>query len=1062
MKTKMILASLLLSGAAFAQTTPFVMTAPNEYRIVAASPNGKWACGVYADYSDERYAFLWNLESGEIELLNPSSPSVAYGVSNNGVVVGVYTDNNYRSNGASVSLAGYWDNHKWNRLELPESQVSDGGAAGISPDGHYITGNVVVNGEYLGYVWKDGKIFRELNGKNKIAMPYTVSPDGNYVGGWIQDKNRQACFWNAKGDFTTLTNVESPWSSARKFSPDGKTLLYFGGWQTEDELTDPNGKYGVWALYDMATGSKSPVFPIDDQSNFDFFDLSNKGTVMCENGDLGYVYQNGTGAYAYKYLQEKGIDLSKWHIFVDPDGSTDSDGNTLYQITRAATVSEDDNVMGFQYYNDDKDSDGNYSISMQSMVVKFNQPTTGLAPASIKAAQLNGLSGVKVSWKPNVAAEGITGYNVYRDGNKLNSALVSGENFLDANVSAGEHQYAVSAVYGSDESAKSETATVTVAAKTLSQPTSLLAQQHGYNTAYLQWSNPSTNYSELAYFNPEGAQIETFGLGYDGLSYETAIAFDATTVSAYKGQKLMSVGFYPLEEQGGWKINVYTRDANGDLQKLYTQDVTQKLTCGERNVVKLDAPLDMPEGELIIGAEVAVTTPSQSITALDYGRGVEGSSDLLRLTTEADFYSVGQLMQANNYLYEASWAMDATVAPANADLSADNVQSYNVYMDGKKLGSTASLKYLSENVAEGDHQFGVSAVYANGNESAQTVTTLAVTPDETQLQNVPGVAVAPATASAVNATWKAPVDRDRVNVQYCSGAASTQGVTAPAENNYGIQVSAIYPSKTFNGRIGYQITSARFYPLTDATYTIFVYKNSELVSQTEVDSYTKGEWNEVALAEPITIETGAQYQLVVDVYDATPKEPAIAVDNNNPVAGYSDIYSLDGESWNPISTAGIFANWMIGLGIENPNPTALPIDGYDVFVDNAKKNSELVKDTKYTYDFGSDDQQQHTIRVDVYYTVKSTSVKGGVTKFLIAVAGIAENTVGRVQMQQGNNELTVTGDNVTAVELVSAAGATVAKAKGNTVQLDAVAPGMYIVKAVVNGKTVTRKLMIEK
>lgn len=1058
----MILASLLMSGASFAQTSPFVMTAPNEYRIVAASPNGKWACGVYADYSDERYGFLWNLESGEIELLNPSSPSVAYGVSDNGVVVGVYTDNTYRSNGASTSLAGYWANHKWNRLELPSVDVTDAGAAGISPDGQYITGHAVVNGEYLGYVWKDGKIFRELKGKNKIAMPYAVSPDGNYVGGWIQDKNRQACFWNADGDFTTLTNVESPWSSARKFSPDGKTLLYYGGWQTEDELTDPNGKYGVWALYDMATGNKTAVLPMDDQGNFDFFDISNKNTVMCENNDMGYVYQNGTGAYAYRYLQDKGVDLSKWHIFVDPDGSTDGDGNTLYQITRAATVSADDNVMGFQYYNDDKDADGNYSISMQSMIVKFNQPTTGLVPVSVKAAQLNGVADVKVSWKPNVAAEGITGYNVFRDGSKLNTTLVSGESFLDKDVAMGEHHYTVSAVYGSAESAASEAAEVTVAEKTLSQPTSLMAQQHGYNTAYLQWSNPATNHCELAYFNPDGAQIETFGLGYADLSYETAIAFDATTVSAYKGQKLTSVGFYPLEEQGGWKINVYTRDADGKLQKLYTQDVTQKLTCGERNVVKLDTPVDMPDGELIIGTEVAVNNPSQSITALDYGRAVEGYSDLLRLTSEDDFYSVGQLMQANNYLYEASWAMDATVMPADADPADDNVQSYNVYMDGKKVASTQTLKYAHANVAEGEHQFGVSALYANGKESDQTVATLNVTPDDSQLLNVPGVAVSPASASAVNATWKAPVDRDHVNVQYCSGAASSQGVTAPAENNYAIQVSAIYPSKTFNGRIGYQITSARFYPLTDATYTIFIYKSGELVSQTEVDSYTKGTWNEVALAEPITIETGAQYQLVVDVYDATPKEPAIAVDSNNPVAGYSDIYSLDGESWNPISTAGIFANWMIGLGIENPNPTALPIDGYDVFVDNAKKNSELVKDTKYTYDFGTDDQQQHTIRVDVYYTVKSTSVKGGVTKFLIAVAGIAENTVGRVQMHQGNNELTVTGDNVTSVELVSAAGATVAKANGNTVQLDAVAPGMYIVKAVVNGKTVTRKLMIEK
>lgn len=94
--------------------------------------------------------------------------------------------------------------------------------------------------------------------------------------------------------------------------------------------------------------------------------------------------------------------------------------------------------------------------------------------------------------------------------------------------------------------------------------------------------------------------------------------------------------------------------------------------------------------------------------------------------------------------------------------------------------------------------------------------------------------------------------------------------------------------------------------------------------------------------------------------------------------------------------------------------------------------------------------------------MKSKSVKGGVTKFLIAVAGINENTVGRIEMRQGENELTVTGENVESVELVSAAGAVVAKAKGDTVSLNGVPAGMYVVKAVVAGETVTRKVLLTK
>lgn len=498
------------------------------------------------------------------------------------------------------------------------------------------------------------------------------------------------------------------------------------------------------------------------------------------------------------------------------------------------------------------------------------------------------------------------------------------------------------------------------------------------------------------------------------------------------------------------------------MQKFYTQPVTQRLNYGERNVVKLDTPQNLPSGELLVSVEVKVTEASQRITALDFGRAVKGSSDLLRLTTEPDFYSMGNLMEESNYLYAASWAIDAIVAPEGADLAKDNVTGYNIYVDGNKVGSSATKNFTVPSLDKGDHALGVSAVYANGSESEQAVAQLAVVPDDSQLQAVKGVAVAPVSASAVKADWAAPVDRDVVQVQYCTGSASTQGVTAPADNNYNIMVGALYPSKTFRGRTGYAIKKARFYPLTDATYTVDVYKNDELISETEVDDYTVGKWNEVELTMPIIIENGSTYRLAIDCYDVTPKEPAIAVDSSDPLEGYSDIYSLDGESWSSISSTGVMANWMIGLVLENPKPGTLPIEGYDVFIDNAKKNAAKLTERTYTHDFGTDDKQQHTIRVDVYYTVKSTSVKGGVTNFLIAVAGIDENTIGRIEMRQGENELTVTDEGVTSVELVSAAGAVVAKAAGNTVSLNGLTAGVCVVKAVVAGETVTRKIMITK
>lgn len=1052
-KTKVLLASLVLGTSAWAQTAlpPFVMTTPNEYRIIAASPNGKWACGVYADYGDERYGFLWNLESGEIELLNPSNPSLAYSVSNDGVVVGVFADNTFRSNGASVNLAGYWANHKWNRLEMPDNSVTAAGASSISPDGHYITGHIEKDGAYLGYVWKDGKIYYALQAKNNISMPYAISPDGQMAAGWVQDDNRMACFWNADGSYTALSGYESPWSSGRMFSPDGKSLLYYGGWEEVD------GQWGVGAIYNIATGNKTVVMPKDDEANFDFFDISDKGTVVGENGDRAFIWQNSEPYYAEDYLKERGINLGDYHVFVDPDASD------YYQLTRTSSVSADDNVMGFQYYNDDKDEDGNYSISMQSMVVKFNQVRTGLCPVSIGAKQLSGLSDVKVSWLPNVAAEGITGYNVYRDGVKVNTALVDADVYVDKNVANGEHKYTVTAVYGTAESAKSVEASVNVATKGLSVPDGLFAQQHSYNSAYLEWNAPYTNYSSLNYFDANDANVQTWGLGVADLSYETAIRFDKEELDAYAGQKITSVGFYPMEQQGGWKINLYTYDASGALKRFYTQNVTQQLNYGTRNVVALDTPQDLPQGDLLVALEVAVNKESSSINAYDYGRAKDGYTDLLRLTSEPDFYSLGQLFQSQNYLNEATWIIDATLAPASADLNKDAVKNYNVYADGKLMATPTTLSCLLPSLSEGEHSLGVSAVYNDGSESDVNTTALNIVNDESQLKPVQVVSIESTSPSAINASWEKPSTHDYVDLQYSYGDAAESSIKGPQSNNYNLMAGAIYPAKTFRGRDGYQITKARFYPLSDASFTVMVYKNDQLISSTDVYDYTVGKWNEVTLDAPIEVDSKSTYQLVIDCYDVTPNTAPIAIDKNNPVGGYSDIYSLDGSSWNPMSTSGMYGNWMIGLVLENTSVEDLAIKGYDVALDGVKKNASLLTTNSFAYDFGKADSDEHTVKIDVYYDVKPECVAGNVVRFNLGVSsGINEGRVDCIKIQKGKNELTVSGDNVSAVEVVSVDGATVASAQGNTVSIDGIAAGVYVVKVKADGKTTTRKIVIEK
>ena len=185
-----------------------IFTTPEEYQLFRISPNGQWACGMYVDYSNNTYGFRWNLVSGNIELLSTNEQSEAWSISDNGVVAGACT---VKLDGqVSRSLPALYYDDEWHVLELPTSTVAQGIAYDITPDGQYVVASLAYsgNGPYEAYIWKDGKIHRQLSDMGGgCPMPYCISPDGQTAGGWKTNYTRQACLWNADGTVTVLSAV---------------------------------------------------------------------------------------------------------------------------------------------------------------------------------------------------------------------------------------------------------------------------------------------------------------------------------------------------------------------------------------------------------------------------------------------------------------------------------------------------------------------------------------------------------------------------------------------------------------------------------------------------------------------------------------------------------------------------------------------------------------------------------------------------------------------------------------------------------------------------------------
>ena len=202
--------------------------------------------------------------------------------------------------------------------------------------------------------------------------------------------------------------------------------------------------------------------------------------------------------------------------------------------------------------------------------------------------------------------------------------------------------------------------------------------------------------------------------------------------------------------------------------------------------------------------------------------------------------------------------------------------------------------------------------------------------------------------------------------------------------------------------------------------------------------------------------------MIVDCFDVDPGLPALAIDDTAPFSYVSDLYSLDGERWSSIQDASLYGNWMIGWEVVSPEYSDMPITGYDVTIDGSKKNSALITDTYYSYDFGAEDAVRHSAVIGAHYALTDRIVESKAQWFYIGTAaGINGLSASNVVLQRNADMLMLTGDDVDSMQLYSAAGALKASVKGNTLSTAHLSSGIYMLKYSTGGKTKVLKVVVE-
>lgn len=953
----------LMSHAADKQGVMY-LTSPAGYQVLSISENGLWACGMYSDDSETTYGFRWNLTNGKIDLF--AANTEAYTVSNDGQVAGSYYTKEVT--GSSLQVPGIWKDG-WTMLELPNKK--GGWAYAITPDGHHVTGT---DNSYVSYIWKDGKLEYTAKVNSLVAgvsptfITFAISPDGSKIGGWAyySDDNRNPGYWDtADQKFHELNAGEqgSPWQAVKKFSPDGKKVLYWGGYH-QDPLNADKG-YGIDAIYDLETKQKSIIYPMwADPFNFDLFDMGGNGSVVGyiqddEGLEYGIIYADGKTQYIESYLTARGADFSGMNML---DALDD-----LHMIFRAMAISSDEKKFGVVYY------DQNYNY--RSLIVMLDQQTSMMPPVQVEATQVLGLMVAEISWaEPLGDKTTLQGYNVYRDGVKLNSEMLTSTTYYDKNLQQGSYQYTVSAVYAEGESSKSDASILTIEERQPQQPRSLMARQKGYASLLAQWEAPSTNYTQCHYYGDGTSSMDGFGGG--DISFETGTLFPAERVSLYAGHRLVGVSFVPKSEQGSWIINVY-RHVDGKLTLLKSVPVTQQLEYGQKNVVTLPQPLTLQDGQdLLIGVQTNVTEPSYDIQAVYDNCLKEGYTDLLRQVGEDDFYSIN--MMSPNAGYDIAWATAALLAPADMKADVDALDHYNVYIDGSKKTETKELCYEDNTLAEGQHSVGVQVIYADGRQSANVDVQFTLTHNDDVLRITPRVSVED---GKMTASWEAPVDNDPTQMSYCSDTPASRHPSATADVTEIIARVDFTPTE-LRSYEGYEIKSLSFYPMSNASFELQLFEDGEDLIYIPVDEFSIGEWNTIVLDEGIPVRKGKNYYYCVVCYDCPAGLAPMAMDNRSSLNDYSCLIKSAGEDgWYRISDETAYdGNWMMRMGIAAPGGTALPVTGYDIYIDRDRKAANQTA-TQYVQQFDRTDNTDHTVRVDAIYSQPQQTIQGTTVTF---------------------------------------------------------------------------------
>ena len=1044
-RINVFLCTLFLVIGAFAQKGNLVMTTPDvgmQYMLSAVSPNGKWACG--SVYDGIERGFIWNLCTGEItELSLPGSSSAARSVSNDGKVSGSFETRVNTPNNRPIVTYGTWEKGVWTELEVENKTngafiTREGNASTISSNGRIIGGIANTGDAYKPIVWEDGKLNIVDNIEGAV---YDVSDDGNILCGWTthpEKLNRTSAIWTKTVD-----------GSYDKICIDLNSPYAAGPFSVATGMS-PNTDYVIACntVMNLVTGDTIRHDLDYFKSGFELFGVTNDGAAygFVDDGD----YPGGAEKIAVKITHDREIINVRDYLI-----SCGVNLDKYPYVQSVMAISEDEKVYALSAYDE-------YYVPC-SIIVKLDTDIH-TSPVCLSARQLEGLNSNTLTWKaPLYTNEHPTGYNIYRNGVKLNGELITSMKYIDADLEAGEYTYAVTAVYEGDiESVKSEEITAEVNGYEYKEPSMLHAYRSGINDVRLIWDNPYSNLPAIRYYNDDD-MISGMGGGY--ISFECAIAARPSELEMYKkeGYKVTEISFIPKTRQDSWTVNFYTND--NDDEPIYSEVIpAENLKYGVVNYHTLKTPVEIPEGKSLIMAIYidATNYGGYDVIGMNTKKADAGYSDLIRQEGEPDFYSLYNESMNSEYgpmEYNVRWAMGMHFSKGS---EVNDVKQYIISANGTELGTATDKMFRASNLADGEYEFDVVAEYSNGEKSAPATIKMNVTADTDMCATVTPE-VEPGDGQAI-LSWEVPAAKDASVITFANDECNG-GVLARKDQGYSYSLASIYKGNELMPYEDFEITGFRFYPLCDADFTFHLMEDDVEVATVPLVrgvDYVTEQWNTVTLGTPVKIDRNKVYMLSIECNDVTPEKAPVGMDTQSGYPGLSDLYSVNGNDYSSlINNGGKDGNWMIALEVASIAENALPVEGYNIYLSGEKQNADLITET--THVLNSLKPDTYSVRVNPVYSNGIGEKESDDVTFVIDIAtGIEDIANSTFEIINNAEQIQINGGDVYSIDMYDMNGSAVAHSDSNVISIASLNNGVYVLNIKMDGKSVNTKVSIRR